>query len=405
MKLSAKLSRLQALKGTPQQPARVSSDLQRRLAQIDRTNPVGGPKQQQQKAAEERLARQLKAYPMDEGLIRIYRRIPLHGCMGRHPLSLLQQQPRLPGETALAKRRQVYFDTETTGLSGGSGTLAFLFGFAIVEEESLQLTQYLMTRFAGEAAMLEAINSILHIEDRLVSYNGKSYDHPLMMTRYRMHNIPALLDQLPHLDLLHSVRRLFRNSWPDCRLMTLEQRLLGLQRHNDLPGSAAPKAWFDFIKTGTTERLVRVVEHNLQDLLSLAMAHAVVTQVVDQPQRHGADIAALARWQADHDTTAAYALLKRHREILPLSGKRLLGRLARRFGDWELALETWEMLSQAGCPSATEQLAKYHEHISHDLQLAKHYCEQLPTDNDQQRRLHRITHKLYRQHIQPPLHV
>ncbi|WP_316364873.1 ribonuclease H-like domain-containing protein [Candidatus Thiodiazotropha sp. CDECU1] len=405
MTLSAKLSRLQALKADKgQQPVTSATDLQQRLARIDRTRLPGGSKLQQQKSAEERLARQLKGYPVSEGLIRIYRRIPLHGCMGRYPLSLLQQQPRLPGEAAMANHRHVYFDTETTGLSGGSGTLAFLFGFATIEPESLQLTQYLITRFAGETAMLEAINGILGIEDRLVSYNGKSYDLPLMKTRYRMHDMPAQLDQLPHLDLLHPIRRLFRNTWPDCRLVTLEQRLLGLQRLNDLPGSEAPQAWFDFIRAGRTARLAGVVEHNLQDILSLAMTHVALTQVIDQPERHGVDIAALARWQADHDTRAAYALLKRHRHTLPLSGKRLLGRLARRFGDWGLATETWDALSQMGCRSATEQLAKYYEHISRDLKRAQHYCERLPIDADQQRRLNRIVNKLYVQEMQPLLH-
>jgi hypothetical protein len=245
---------------------------------------------------------------------------------------------------------------------------------------------------------------MLSTEDRLVSYNGKCYDLPLMKTRYRLRNISTILDQLPHLDLLHAVRRLFSRNWPDCRLITLEQRLLGLKRHNDLPGSEAPDAWFDFVRTGNAVRLIRVVEHNLQDILSLAVAHGVLTRVVEQPQHYGADIAALARWLTDSDTTAAYTLLKRQRQTLPPSGKRLLGQLARRFGNWALAVETWEGLSQSGCRSATEQLAKYHEHISKNLRNAKYYCEQLPMDEAQQHRLNRIIGKLQRQEIQPSLH-
>jgi hypothetical protein len=203
---------------------------------------------------------------------------------------------------------------------------------------------------------------------------------------------------------LHAVRRLFSNTWPDCRLITLEQRLLGLQRHNDLPGSEAPDAWFDFVRAGKTARLIRVVAHNLQDILSLAMAHGALTRVIQQPQRHGADIAALARWLADSDTAAAYALLKRHRQTLPPGGRRLLGQLARRYGNWALAVETWEGLSRSGCQSATEQLAKYHEHISKDLRNAKYYCEQLPMDEAQQHRLNRIVGKLHHQEMQPALY-
>jgi uncharacterized protein YprB with RNaseH-like and TPR domain len=404
MTLRAKLSRLQALKGNRQQPpAAPPSELQQRLARIDRRRLTDGSQAQRDKSTEETLARQLKGYNIGEGLIRISRRIPLHGSIGRHPLSLLQQPSILPGDKTFSNRRQVYFDTETTGLSGGSGTLAFLFGFVMIEQDSLAVTQYLITRFAGEAAMLEAINSMLGSEDRLVSYNGKCYDLPLMKTRYRMRNIATILDQLPHLDLLHPVRRLFSSTWPDCRLITLEQRLLGLKRHNDLPGSEAPDAWFDFVRAGNSARLVRVVEHNLQDILSLAMAHGVLARAAEQPERYGADIAALARWLTNSDTAAAYTLLRRQGQTLPPSGKRLLGQLARRYGNWALAVETWEGLSHNGCRSATEQLAKYHEHISKDLQNAKYYCEQLPMDEAQQRRLNRIAEKLYRQEIQPAL--
>jgi hypothetical protein len=402
MTLRAKLSRLQALKENRQQlPVASPTELQQRLGRVVRTRLANDLKTQHHESTEKALVRRLKGYQVSEGLIRIYRRIPLNGSIGRHPLSLLQQQPILPGDKGLANRRQVYFDTETTGLSGGSGSLAFLFGYALVEQDSLAVTQYLITRFAGEAAMLEAISSMLRLEDRLVSYNGKCYDLPLMKTRYRMRNLPEMLDRLPHLDLLHVVRRLFGSNWPDCRLLTLEQRLLGLKRYNDLPGSEAPEAWFDFVRAGNRARLVRVVEHNLQDILSLAMAHAVLTRVIQQPEHHDADIAALARWLADSDTAAAYTLLKRQRQTLSPSGKRLLGQLARRDGNWALAVETWEALSQSGCRSATEQLAKYHEHISKDLENAKYYCEQLPVDEKQQHRLNRIADKLYRQSIQP----
>jgi uncharacterized protein YprB with RNaseH-like and TPR domain len=400
-----KLSRLQGLQ-RDQETASVSTggELQQRLARLDPTRHRDASRIQPQLVVEERLARQLKGYPVSEGLIRIEHRIPLLGSMGRYARSLLQQHPVLPGDGKLANRRQVYFDTETTGLSGGSGTLAFLIGFAVVEQDSLRANQYLITRYAAESAMLRGLNGLLSLDDRLVSYNGKCYDIPLMNTRYRMRNMQPFLDHLPHLDLLYAVRRLFSDHWPDCRLATLEQRLLGLTRNNDLPGSEAPEAWFDLLRAGRTKRLERLVAHNLQDILSLAMAHTLLTRVIEKPQRHGADITGLARWLADSDTTAAYTLLKRQRQVLPLKGRRLLGQLARGLGDWELALTTWEGLSRQGCRNATEHLAKYHEHISKDLMNARYYCEHLPRDKEQQRRLKRIISKLHRQQIQPSLY-
>lgn len=404
MSLRARLSRLQGLQDEDQaRPVEAGTALHQRLARIDPTRHRGVTGMQQQGATQARLARQFKGHLVSDGLIRIERRLPLRGTMGRHALSLLQQHPALPGDGELAHRRQVYFDTETTGLSGGSGTLAFLCGFAVVEQDSLRVTQYLITRYAAEPAMLEGITSLLGMDDRLVSYNGKSYDLPLMNTRYRMASMQPFLDGLPHLDLLYTVRRLFRKPWPDCRLITLEQRLLGLTRHNDLPGSEAPAAWFDLLRAGRTARLERLVAHNLQDILSLAMVHTVLVRVVEEPRRHGADITALAGWLAHSDAPAAYGLLKRQHRGLPLRGRRLLGQLARRFGDWELAIETWEGLSRQGCRNATEQLAKYHEHISRDLENARYYCERLPKDEAQQRRLKRIACKLHGQGIQPGL--
>jgi uncharacterized protein YprB with RNaseH-like and TPR domain len=406
MSLKARLSRLQGLQdGREKRPAGTQSAVGQRLARIDPIRHRNSARIASQEAVETRLARALKGYPISEGLIKIERRIPLLGTIGGYALSLLQEHPMLPGDGELANRRHVYFDTETTGLSGGSGTLAFLTGFAVVEQDNLRVTQYLITRFGAESAMLEGVTGLLDTDDRLVSYNGKCYDVPLMNTRYRMLGMEPLMDDLPHLDLLYPVRRLFSASWPDCRLITLEKRLLGLTRNNDLPGSQAPAAWFELLSTGRTARLERVVAHNLQDILSLTMVHRILTQVIEQPQRHGADITALARWLADRNASAAYALLKHRRQALPISGRRLLGKLAGRFGDWELAVTTWEGLSRRGCRNATEQLAKYHEHISKDLENARYYCKQLPRDREQQRRLKRIVCKLYRQRIQPSLYT
>ncbi|MEW8507862.1 MAG: ribonuclease H-like domain-containing protein [Candidatus Thiodiazotropha sp.] len=404
MSLRTRLFRLQGQSGSSvEQPAESASDLRRRLAGIVGRYPPTTCRESNPAIRDKALAQALKGYTIGDGLIRISRRIPLQGALGRLPLSRLTRPPILPGERAQALRRQVYIDTETTGLSGGSGTLAFLIGMACVEDDAILINQYMITRFTAEGAMLDAFSAALNAEDRLVSYNGKCYDLPLLKSRYRMQGRTVSLHTLPHLDLLHPVRRLFSTTWPDCRLLTLEQRLLGLQRHNDLPGSAAPEAWFDFVRSGIGTRLIRVVEHNRQDLLSLAMAHSALTQVIAQPRQHGADIVALARWLTDSDEKAAHALLKEEFHKLPQRGKKLLGRLARRLCDWELALQIWEELALKGCHNSAEQLAKYHEHISKDLEIAKRYCKQLPDDGERQRRMRRIDSKLLRRRIQPEL--
>ncbi|HFD81630.1 MAG TPA: hypothetical protein ENK05_14755 [Gammaproteobacteria bacterium] len=301
----------------------------------------------------------------------------------------------LPGE-ADDGRRNVYIDTETTGLAGGSGTLAFLVGLAVVEDDVLRLTQFLIPRFGGEAAALAAFAEMLTGDDRLVSYNGKSYDLPLLITRYRMQALRHPFDGLPHLDLLHPVRRLFGHCWPDCRLTTMERRLLDIRRVDDLPGSEAPEAWFDYVRRGRGERLVRVVDHNRQDIVSLALAHRALGQVLQQPGEFDVDFHALARWHMESDELAARKLLRAHLERLCDDGLRLLALLERRAGHWRAAVALWEQLAARGCSDSLERLAKYHEHVSHDLAAARRYCERLPVDAAREHRRRRLERKLTR---------
>jgi hypothetical protein len=312
-------------------------------------------------------------------------------------LSGLREPPRLPGEPAGAPRRHVYLDTETTGLSGGSGTLAFLVGMAVVEDDVIVLHQFLMTRFAAEAELLAAFADTLAPDDHLVSYNGKSYDLPLLVSRFRMQGLAHPFNELPHLDLLYPVRRLFGRRWLDCRLTSLEANLLGVTRLDDLPGSEAPAAWFDFVRRGRGALLARVVEHNRQDILSLALAHRALSQAIDAPRRYDVDLHALARWLLETCETDARALLQRHADALCPDGQRLLARLLRRAGHWPRAVAIWESLAASGCPDSLERLAKYHEHISKDLAAAQDCCTRLPVTPAHDRRRRRITAKIARQ--------
>ena len=123
---------------------------------------------------------------------------------------------------------------------------------------------------------------------------------------------------------------------------------------------------------------IPVVEHNRQDILSLAMAHAALAQAVEQPAAFGVDLPALARWLSDSDEARARALLQDHAGTLCDDGKRLLAQLLRRAGHWPQAVAVWETLAARGCNESIERLAKYHEHISKDLEAAKRCCDRLP---------------------------
>lgn len=341
------------------------------------------------------LATALNGSLIGEGLIKISASISLADSIGHTQLKGLGDPHLLPGESIPAP--SLYIDTETTGLSGGSGTLAFLVGVATVSETAIELTQLLMTRFSAEASLLRELEQLLPESHRLVSYNGKSYDLPLLLTRFRMQGLRPDLAQREHLDLLHPVRRLFGKQWTDCRLTTVERNLLGFTRTDDLPGSEAPEAWFAYVRAGYGEQLLKVVEHNRQDVLSLAVAHKGISEAIASPRQNRVDIYALARWWSEVEESEAIELLRTHRAGLCDDSKRLLAYLLRRQEQWDDAVALWEELAGRGCTESIERLAKFHEHISKDLEAALRYCNMLPGTSADRCRQQRVTQKLHKQ--------
>jgi hypothetical protein len=170
----------------------------------------------------------------------------------------------------IERERVLSFDTETTGLAGGTGTRAFMIGAADWPDGRLRVRQLFLTAMSGEAAMLEHFARWLRPETVLVSYNGRCYDSPLLATRYRLARMANPLAGLDHVDLLFPVRRRFRGVWENCRLSTIERQWLGVLRDDDLPGSEAPRAWRDYLRGESARDLRRVIAHNDQDLRSLS---------------------------------------------------------------------------------------------------------------------------------------
>lgn len=167
-------------------------------------------------------------------------------------------------------RRLLFFDTETTGLAGGAGTRAFMIGAAHWDRSELVVRQLVIATLAAEPAMLAEFARWLTPDTVLASYNGKSYDAPLLRTRYRLARQGNPLAGLPHVDLLYPSRRRWRGRFENCRLATIERRVLGIVREDDLPGSEAPAAWLGYLRGGSAAKLRRVGEHNHQDVVSLA---------------------------------------------------------------------------------------------------------------------------------------
>lgn len=172
-------------------------------------------------------------------------------------------------EDPIDRRRLLCFDTETTGLAGGVGTRAFMIGVASWQEHRLVVRQMYLTTIAGEAAMLRTFVGWLDEDTILVSYNGKSYDSPLLKGRLRLNRIEHRLAELPHIDWLHPVRRAYRGVFENCRLATIEREVLKIVREDDLPGSQAPAAWLAYLRGQSSRNLARVIDHNRQDVVTL----------------------------------------------------------------------------------------------------------------------------------------
>jgi uncharacterized protein YprB with RNaseH-like and TPR domain len=181
-------------------------------------------------------------------------------------------------------RDLLFFDTETTGLAGGTGTRAFMVGAADFHRhpehgDGLRVRQLLIATMAAEADMLRAFAGWLAPRTVLASYNGRCYDAPLLKTRYRLARQPDPLRDLAHVDLLFPSRRRWRGRWENCRLATIEREALGVVREDDLPGSQAPAAWLHYLRGGSSSLLRRVAAHNHQDVVTLALLMAKLVEL------------------------------------------------------------------------------------------------------------------------------
>jgi uncharacterized protein YprB with RNaseH-like and TPR domain len=303
--------------------------------------------------------------------------------------------PLRPGERApagldsLAVRDAIFFDTETTGLAGGTGTVAFLVGLGWVEGDTFRLRQLLMRDYPEEPALLEAVRE--DIGDRpLVSFNGRSYDWPLLATRWRLnrtawraaHAAPHDPPPRAHLDLLVAARRLWARTLHSRSLGSLERHVLGLDRGEDLAGARIPAAWFHFLRTGWGVDVARACQHNAVDIVSLLALFGRVEaafRAPEAPAAHPGDALGTARWLVELGATdrarrcleaglAQTAVAEARGEASSadrLHLQRELGTLLRRLDDPEGALEHWRAVAR-GLPTfdrhAYEQVAKILEH-------------------------------------------
>jgi hypothetical protein len=355
--------------------------------------------------------------------------------------------------------RLLFFDLETTGLSGGAGTCVFLIGYGWFEGDCFRTRQYFLSGYAHEAALLRMAAEPLGVSDvaqdfspaiarsgvaqdfsparrvTLATFNGKTFDVPLIGGRYLFHRLPSPFDGVPHLDLLHPARRLWRHrpssdrsvdrdrddafaryfrmtgsaaaepasrlrrtgydlsaSAASCALGALEEAVLGFRRTGDVPGGEIPARYFHYARTGDVRPLASVFEHNRLDLVSLAALASFVARMLEEgppATRNAHECLALGRLYeragAVKRATACYeravdgndAAAWRRDEIVEREALRRLAMRHRRERRHEEAAAAWQRLLDLSSSRATvdvealHALAVHHEHRSKDLQAAR----------------------------------
>lgn len=320
----------------------------------------------------------------------------------------------------------LFFDLETTGLSGGAGTFAFLVGCGWFDDAGAFVTrQFMLARLADERALLSSLAGELSRAGALVSFNGRSFDAPLIETRYLYHRLPWTGAALPHLDMLHIARRFWkrRDGAPadpaqesSCSLIALERQLLGHRRHGDVPGFEIPQRYFQFVRSGDARLLAPVFEHNRLDLLSLAALTARAVKLVRtgpggarEPRealalggiytRSGLDARAREAYERAIELSSASSASSASSLIESLRAIALALRRARQYDE---AAGYWgRILDVRGCPrhvarEANEALAIHHEHRVGDLSRARAFALESLEDECQAARSAAVRHRLAR---------
>lgn len=226
-----------------------------------------------------------------DGCFVVERRFAINHVHGNVRISGMQEIS--PAALAIASKdeslatldlsRALFLDTETTGLAGGTGTVAFLLGIGRFEGEEFVVRQYFLRQPYEEAAMLKRLQIDVNDSNGLVTFNGKTFDIPLLRTRAVLHRLNVDFERLPHFDVLHAARRLWKDQIDSCSLNGLESSILRLRRSQDIPGALIPQIYFDFLRHGEAAQLPEVFAHNRQDIVSMAALLVRIAQLVQHP--------------------------------------------------------------------------------------------------------------------------
>ena len=284
-------------------------------------------------------------------------------------------------------RKLLFLDTETTGLSGGTGTFAFLVGVGAFSADGFVLKQYILKDPSEEAAMLLEILRQCDEYTGIVTYNGKGFDIPLLRSRLVLNRLPNPFGTMAHFDLLFLARKIWRNRLPSRTLQDLEQAILQIPRSDDeIPGWMIPQMYFDFLRNGDPRPLKGIVYHNGMDILSLAALFLYLStsfeNIQNVEQFDPIDYYSLGQLFLDlgYKDIAQKILLECDRQDrlpypLKLALFQHLGELYKGQQDFSNAVFFWQRAAEFENTEASIELAKYYEHVARDYSLAQGWTE------------------------------
>jgi uncharacterized protein YprB with RNaseH-like and TPR domain len=420
MDLKERLNRLTSFSKTQQETkSQVLSDLRERLDRLLE------PKKVYRKKAivpiEQLVEGEVISTPEGE-VFRVKEYFPSHYRYGEMTLAEILNIPTYPAHLLskderlkeLDFRKALFLDTETTGLTGGTGTFVFMVGLGFFEGDGFLVQQFFMRDYSEERASLSLINELLKSFQFLVTFNGRQYDIPLLETRFILSRIASKIREMPNFDLLYPSRKIWKGAYDNCRLITLETQLLGMERADDVPSEWIPYLYFDYIQTGDAQKIYPVFYHNQMDILTMVALAGRIHLVYHDPQvarpRKGVEHLALGRlfWEHGYPEKAILCFeiaLARCEEDLAWSAMRWLSMAFKKTGQGEKArslleeMLTWPYKEDL---SPYVELAKYHEHRLKDFEGAIVYVdqalEQIPAHQEKEievlrHRRHRLEQK------------
>jgi uncharacterized protein YprB with RNaseH-like and TPR domain len=276
----------------------------------------------------------------------------------------------------------LFIDTETTGLSGGAGTYVFLVGFGYFVNDHFRVGQLFMNDYDEEGALLTELNEVVADHELIVSYNGKSFDAPLLLSRNIVQGFKSPLSTILHFDLLHAVRRLWKHRLAECTLGTVENEMIGSFRHGDVPGYLIPHIYFNYLRSKDAAPLKPVLYHNRQDILSMVALLTKALSLIEKPLERCQtvkDVLAIAniyeKWQQHDKSISLYTDVLRQSDTTTEHNEVRL-RLARAYKKlcrWQQAADVWRQCLTTGPyhPLPYIELAKHCEHREKDYHSAK----------------------------------